>query len=94
MVDGIGSVLGERYRLTALIGTGASAAVYVADDRMAAGVAAIMVRARLSPGTPLTGEGAEVSAIQRILNGAQTMTVYKPVAPEAGNAARLAVDLG
>jgi D-xylose transport system substrate-binding protein len=68
--------------------------VYVADDRMAAGVAATMARARLSPGTPLTGEGAEATAIQRILSGAQTMTVYKPVAPEARNAARLAVDLG
>ncbi|MGE3835638.1 MAG: protein kinase, partial [Acidimicrobiia bacterium] len=33
MVDGIGRVLGDRYRLTALIGTGASASVYLADDR-------------------------------------------------------------
>src|ERR1700749_4862186 len=33
MVDGIGRVLGDRYRLTALIGTGASASVSPADDR-------------------------------------------------------------
>ncbi|WP_239116316.1 substrate-binding domain-containing protein [Planotetraspora phitsanulokensis] len=78
----------------AVLGAQKVVGVYVADDRMAAGVAAIMVRARLRPGTPLTGEGAEAAAVQRILDGAQTMTVYKPVAPEAGNAARLAVDLG
>ena len=38
-------------------------------------------------------EGAELAAIQRIITGEQTMTIYKPIATEADQAAQLAVDL-
>jgi D-xylose transport system substrate-binding protein len=42
---------------------------------------------------PITGQDAELAAIQRILTGEQYMTVYKAIKPEAENAAQLAVSL-
>jgi D-xylose transport system substrate-binding protein len=42
---------------------------------------------------PVTGQDAELAAVQRILIGEQYMTVYKAIKPEAGEAAELAVDL-
>jgi D-xylose transport system substrate-binding protein len=78
----------------AVLGADEVVGVYVADDAMAAGAAAAMRAARVRPGTPLTGQDADVTAVRRILLGSQTMTVYKPIKPEARNAARLAVDIG
>lgn len=43
---------------------------------------------------PVAAQDAELSACQRILEGTQTMTVYKSVEEQAGCAARLAVMLG
>ena len=49
-------------------------------------------RAGIDPTTiPVTGQDAELAAIQRILAGEQYMTVYKPIKPLADNAATLAV---
>jgi D-xylose transport system substrate-binding protein len=42
---------------------------------------------------PVTGQDAELAAIQRILVGEQFMTVYKAIRPEADAAAELAVAL-
>jgi D-xylose transport system substrate-binding protein len=42
---------------------------------------------------PVTGQDAELAAIQRILAGEQYMTVYKAIKPEAEGAATLAYDL-
>ena len=42
---------------------------------------------------PVTGQDAELAAIQRILVGEQYMTVYKPVKPLADKAAEWAVGL-
>ncbi|MGZ6674518.1 MAG: ABC transporter substrate-binding protein, partial [Solirubrobacteraceae bacterium] len=39
---------------------------------------------------PVTGQDAELAAIQRILAGEQYMTVYKAIKPEAEAAAELA----
>ncbi len=44
-------------------------------------------------GHPVTGQDAELAAIQRILLGEQYMTVYKAIKPEAEAAAVLAFDL-
>ena len=41
----------------------------------------------------MTGQDAELAAIQRILAGEQYMTVYKAIKPEAEAAAQLAYDL-
>jgi D-xylose transport system substrate-binding protein len=42
---------------------------------------------------PVTGQDAELAAIQRILTDEQYMTVYKAIKPEAEAAAELAYDL-
>ena len=52
-----------------------------------------MKSAGMTPPPPLTGQDAELSAIQRIVTGDQTMTVYKAIGPEAEAAAGMAVAL-
>jgi len=67
--------------------------VYCANDGTASGAIAAMKAAGLSPLPPVTGQDAELAAIQRILIGDQYMTVYKAIKPEAEAAAQLAYDL-
>jgi D-xylose transport system substrate-binding protein len=66
--------------------------VYAANDGTAGGVIAAMKRAGL-PDVPVTGQDAQVDALQRILAGSQYMTVYKAIRPEAEKAADLTLDL-
>jgi D-xylose transport system substrate-binding protein len=68
------------------------AGVYSANDGMAGGIATTLKGAGIS-GIPLTGQDAELAAIQRIVAGTQTATVYKAFKPEADAAAELAVKL-
>jgi D-xylose transport system substrate-binding protein len=68
------------------------AGVYAANDGMAGGIANTLKGAKIS-GIPLTGQDAELAAIQRIVVGTQSATVYKPYKGEADNAAELAVNL-
>jgi D-xylose transport system substrate-binding protein len=68
-------------------------AVYSANDGMAGGIIAAMKAANLSPLPPVTGQDAELAAIQRIVVGQQYMTVYKAIKPEAEAAAQAAYDL-
>jgi D-xylose transport system substrate-binding protein len=66
--------------------------VYAANDGTAGGAIAALKSAGIDPSTvPVTGQDAELAAIQRILAGDQYMTVYKPIKPLADNAAALAV---
>ncbi|MFC9328589.1 sugar ABC transporter substrate-binding protein [Kitasatospora sp. NPDC057015] len=65
--------------------------VYSANDGMAAGIATALKAANLS--VPLTGQDAQLDAVQRILVGTQTMSIYKPYKPEATAAADIAVAL-
>ena len=67
--------------------------VYAANDGTAGGAIAAMKAAGLSPLPPVTGQDAELAAIQRILRGEQYMTVYKAIRPEAEGAAQLAYEL-
>jgi D-xylose transport system substrate-binding protein len=67
--------------------------VYCANDGTASGAIAAMKAAGLSPLPPVTGQDAELAAIQRILVGEQYMTIYKAIKPEADAAAELAYDL-
>jgi D-xylose transport system substrate-binding protein len=69
------------------------AGVYAANDGTAGGAIAAMKAAGLDPLPPVTGQDAELTAIQRIVAGDQYMTVYKAIKPEAGKAAELAVAL-
>jgi D-xylose transport system substrate-binding protein len=69
-------------------------AVYVANDGMAAGVAAAFKSAGLDVSKYyMTGQDAQVDGIQRILAGQQLMTVYQPLKQIAGVAAQIAVPL-
>jgi D-xylose transport system substrate-binding protein len=68
--------------------------VYAANDGTAGGAIAAMKGAGIDPSTrPVTGQDAELAAVQRILSGEQYMTVYKAIKPEAEQAAELAVNL-
>ncbi len=67
--------------------------VYCANDGTASGAIAAMKAAGVSPLPPVTGQDAELTAIQRILAGEQYMTVYKAIKPEAYSAAELAFGL-
>jgi D-xylose transport system substrate-binding protein len=70
------------------------AGVYAANDGTAGGAIAAMKGRGLKPSkVPVTGQDAELAAIQRILSGDQYMTVYKAIKPEALAAAKLAVAL-
>jgi D-xylose transport system substrate-binding protein len=67
--------------------------VYCANDGTASGAIAAMRAAGINPLPPVTGQDAELAAIQRILVGQQYMTIYKAIRPEADAAAQLAYDL-
>ncbi len=67
--------------------------VLAANDGTAGGAIAAMKAAGLKPLPPITGQDAELAAIQRIVAGDQTMTVYKAIKAEAEAAATLAYDL-
>ena len=68
--------------------------VYAANDGTAGGAIAAMKGQGVDPTKiPVTGQDAELAAIQRILAGEQYMTVYKAIKPEAEAAAELAVAL-
>ncbi|MBN0044744.1 substrate-binding domain-containing protein [Streptomyces actuosus] len=74
------------------IGADDIAAVYSANDSMAGGIVRAMKAAGVSPVPPLTGQDADLDAVQRIVTGKQYMTVYKPYPDEAEAAAEMAVD--
>ncbi|MBV6702003.1 sugar ABC transporter substrate-binding protein [Kitasatospora aureofaciens] len=73
------------------IGANNVVGAYSANDGMAAGVATALKAAGIS--VPLTGQDAQLDAIQRILAGTQTMTIYKPFKPETDTAGEMAVAL-
>jgi D-xylose transport system substrate-binding protein len=65
--------------------------VYAANDGTAGGAIAAMKAAGIKPIPPITGQDAELAAIQRIVTGEQYMTIYKAIKPEAEKAAEIAV---
>jgi D-xylose transport system substrate-binding protein len=66
--------------------------VYSANDGMAGGIITALKAAGIG-NIPVTGQDAELAAVQRIVAGEQFMSVYKPYAPEAEAAAEMAVAL-
>jgi D-xylose transport system substrate-binding protein len=76
------------------IGKDGFSGVYVANDGMAGGAIAALKGANIDPSeVPVTGQDAEVAALQRIVAGEQLMTVYQPIKEIAAAAAELAVAL-
>jgi D-xylose transport system substrate-binding protein len=65
--------------------------VYVANDGMASGVIAALKGQGVTPLPPVTGQDAELAAIQRMIAGDQYMTIYAPYAQEAEIAAKMAL---
>ena len=70
------------------------AGVLAANDGTGGGAIAAMKAAGFSPIPPVTGQDAELAAVQRIIAGDQFMTVYKAIKPEAEAAATLAIAVG
>jgi D-xylose transport system substrate-binding protein len=75
------------------LGARGIAGVYSANDGLAGGAIAALKAAGVTSLPPVTGQDAELAAVQRIVAGEQHMTVYKPYAPEAAAAAEMAVAL-
>lgn len=67
--------------------------VYCANDGTAGGAIAAMKRAGFKQMPPITGQDAELAAIQRIVTGEQYMTIYLDIRAQAETAADLAVKL-
>jgi D-xylose transport system substrate-binding protein len=67
--------------------------VYSANDGMASGIIAAMKRAGYATLPPITGQDAELGAVQRIISGEQTMTIYLNIRQQAEKSAELAVAL-
>jgi len=67
--------------------------VLAANDAIAAGAIAALKSSGIRPLPPVTGQGAGLAAIQRIVGGEQYMTVYESLRLEAETAAQLAYDL-
>ncbi|HEY8582967.1 MAG TPA: sugar ABC transporter substrate-binding protein [Capillimicrobium sp.] len=68
--------------------------VYSANDGMAGGAIAALKGGGLNPADRfVTGQDAELAAIQRILAGEQLMTVYQPLIQLSETAAELAVPI-
>ncbi|MFD4423198.1 sugar ABC transporter substrate-binding protein [Agromyces sp. NPDC058484] len=69
------------------------AGVYAANDGTAGGAIAALKAANVTPLPVVTGQDAELAAIQRIVAGDQYMTIYKAIKDEAELAAEIAVKL-
>ena len=84
----------EMDQAISALGKNGFVGVYAANDGTGGGAIAAMKGAGIDPGTRfVTGQDAELAAIQRILKGDQYMTVYKPIKPLADKAAEWAVAL-
>ncbi|MET9832192.1 substrate-binding domain-containing protein [Streptomyces sp. NPDC006385] len=81
-------------RAVAALGADDIDGVYAANDGLAAGVISALKAARIDPLPPVTGQDADLAAVQRILVGEQYMSIYKPFKAEADTAAEMAVALG
>jgi D-xylose transport system substrate-binding protein len=78
-------------RVAALLdGAAPIGAVFAADDALAGSVAAALRQLGLEP-VRLSGRGATVEALQRILAGEQTLTLYEPAGPLSGAACQAAI---
>src|SRR5690606_15435883 len=66
-------------------------AAVVANDGMAGGVIRALAEHGLAGKVPVSGQDAELRAVQDIVKGTQTVTVYKPLPKLAEEAVNMAV---
>jgi len=69
------------------------AAVVASNDSTAGGVVQALDEQKLTGKVLVSGQDADLAACQRIVEGTQSMTVYKPIEPLASRAAEIAVEL-
>lgn len=69
-------------------------AVVASNDATAGGAIQALSAQGLSGKVAISGQDADLAAIKRIVQGTQTMTVYKPITKLADKAAEIAVELG
>ncbi|HMJ08054.1 MAG TPA: substrate-binding domain-containing protein, partial [Pyrinomonadaceae bacterium] len=68
-------------------------AFVVSNDGMAGGVVSALEKKGLAGKILVTGQDAALDALQRIAQGTQSMTVYKPIIPLADAAVDAAIKL-
>ena len=68
-------------------------AVVVSNDGMASGAISALEKRGLTGKVLVTGQDAQKDALQRIAEGKQTMTIYKPIIPLANAAVEAAIKL-
>lgn len=68
-------------------------AVVAANDGTAGGVIQALAEQKLAGKVPVSGQDAELAACMRIVEGTQSMTVYKPIKAIAQASAQAALDL-
>lgn len=68
-------------------------AAVVANDGMAGGVIQALAENGLAGKVPVSGQDGDLDALHRIIQGTQTMTVYKPITKLAEEASKMAIAL-
>ena len=68
-------------------------AIVCSNDGMAGGVVSALEKRGLAGKVLVTGQDAQLDALQRIAEGKQSMTVYKPIIPLANGAVDAAIKL-
>jgi D-xylose transport system substrate-binding protein len=68
-------------------------AIVVSNDGMAGGVVSALEKRGLAGKILVTGQDAQLDALQRIAEGTQSMTVYKAIIPLANGAVEAAIKL-
>jgi D-xylose transport system substrate-binding protein len=68
-------------------------AIVVSNDGMAGGVISALADRQLVGKIIVTGQDAALDGLQRIAEGKQSMTVYKPIIPLASGAVEAAIKL-
>ncbi|MFJ4693272.1 sugar ABC transporter substrate-binding protein [Streptomyces sp. NPDC088766] len=76
------------------LGAGHVDGVLAANDSLAGAVVSAFDAAGVRPPPPVTGQDADLAAVQRIIRGDQYMTIYKPYKSAADAAVEMAVALG
>jgi D-xylose transport system substrate-binding protein len=68
-------------------------AITAANDQIAGAAVSVLSELMLAGKIPVVGQDADLLACQRVVEGLQLMTVYKPIPNLAGRAAEIAVSM-
>ncbi len=92
--DGWKAELGAEYIYDHIETVERADAIMCGNDDIATAVVRALAEKRLAGKIGVVGQDADLAACQRIVQGTQIMTVYKPVEKLAQQAARCAIELG